>query len=251
MRSPLLVGTLAAAFVISSTKPTPAAEPPIPPAVLPVPAEYAPPDRGKLDDPGLRSFCGKQSAPLPVRARSGAKATEDALEATHERRAKLLEHTAAAILEGAPGRTTREDLGDLLYTVGQRHMEDNHFAVALSYWDCAATRYADTKSMLKLAKLAFHGAKALDAPVPGLGEPNFAMSYFWVVSALYLDMCDGGRDNLVANGLGLMDELQNVPKYVTVHKVDHRKIEAEAGAFIDAVAPVCTERLRTKGLPGK
>jgi len=120
---------------------------------------------------------------------------------------------------------TPEETGELLEALGLRLLRAEKIDDGYAILACAARVYGDKQAMLRLAKAA-----NLEKEETG-AEPDVNRSYFWILNAIYSDAFEKNEDNIMTNGLGLMDGLQNMEKYVT-QGLDRQKVEEDAATII-------------------
>lgn len=120
-----------------------------------------------------------------------------------------------------------DQMGLLTNQIGTGLLEENP-GRAYEFFLCSAEKYGDPHSMLILSKIFFNGPEELKQ----FGvETDYSKSYFWIVSGILIDNLRDQIDGVVRQGLGLLDELQNVSKYVDEYGLDRAKVEKESAEF--------------------
>lgn len=121
-----------------------------------------------------------------------------------------------------------DEMGFLTSEIGIRLLEENPDR-AYEFLLCSAEKYGNPRSMFMLSTIFFYGYEGLKQ----FGvETDYSKSYFWILNGIQIDNLMGQMENIVGQGLGLLDELQNVSKYVDEYGLDRAKVEKESAEFI-------------------
>lgn len=184
----------------------------------------------------FKIFCEDKKIEYPKLTKSDKKFTEDDHYADYDKRQALLTKPRAEIFKLLDENKSLEENGDTLYTIGLSYAKKDTDDEVIKYWQCAAEKYFDTKSMLKMAKFYFSGSEASKLKLKTPIAVDYNKAYFWIINSIYIDSNQGEKNNIMANGLGLMDELQNVKTYQE-KGLDLNKVEKESNDFIEKLYP--------------
>ncbi|MBI5753622.1 hypothetical protein HZA40_00570 [Candidatus Peregrinibacteria bacterium] len=174
----------------------------------------------------FKTFCEDKKIEYPKLVKTDRKFTREDHQRDYDNRQQWLAKPTSELFSLLDTNKSLAKNGDTLYLIGlsyTKYYEDDQI---LKYYECSAEKYFDTKSMLKLAKLKLTTPLAAD----------YNKAYFWILNAIYIDIYQGGKNNIIANGLGLMDELQNVDDY-NEKGLDKTKVEKESSEFIEKLYP--------------
>jgi hypothetical protein len=184
----------------------------------------------------FKIFCEDKKIEYPKLVKTDKKFTEEDHYADYDKRQSLLTKPKNELFQLLDEKKSLEENGDTLYTIGLSYTKKDTDEEVVKYWQCAAEKYFDTKSMLKMAKLYFHGSEASNLKLKTPITIDYNKAYFWIINSIYIDIYQGEKNNITANGLGLMDELQNMDGY-TEKGLDMDKVEKESSDFIGKLYP--------------
>ncbi|MBI5753859.1 hypothetical protein HZA40_01800 [Candidatus Peregrinibacteria bacterium] len=184
----------------------------------------------------FKIFCEDKKIEYPKLVKINKKFTEENRYEDKEKRQALPTKPVNELFQLLDEKKSLEENGDTLYTIGLSYAKNHQDEEILKYWQCAAEKYFDTKSMLKLAKVYFSGSEGTKLTLKNPVAIDYNKAYFWILNSIYIDSYQGQKNNIIANGLGLMDELQNVDGY-TEKGLDMDKVEQESRAFIGKLYP--------------
>lgn len=193
----------------------------------------------------FKTFCEDKKIEYPKLVKTDKKFTEEDHYADYDKRQSLLTKPKNELFQLLDEKKSLEENGDTLYTIGLSYTKKNTDEEVVKYWQCAAEKYFDTKSMLKMAKLYFHGSEASNLKLKKPITTDYNKAYFRIINSIYIDIYQGEKNNIMANGLGLMDELQNVETYLE-KGLDRKKVEKESSDFIEKLYQTTPTQTQTQ-----
>lgn len=177
------------------------------------------------DDKMLDNYCIDKSS--FVNLGEYKKIDQDARDKIIADRQELLTKTIGELMAYLGQARGEEEIGDRLYLIGLKYAQGGDLSVTNKYWSCAAEKYMEPKSMLKIAKLYFVGDKTV-----GIVK-DYKKAYFWLLNAIYVDIAQGERNNVWSNSGDFVSEMESGDKY----GIDYVGVAADSLEFIKKVYP--------------
>ena len=134
---------------------------------------------------------------------------------------------------------SNNQIPEALQYVGLKLMQNGAVDESINIYKCASEKYYDMISMYRLASLYKHGTDSIKNKLPEAVIKNeisidFERSYFWIASAMYVDLAEktsllSSETQLGWSSIALLDDLQNTGKLSDKEMTDAEK---EARDFI-------------------